>query len=229
MRGISVKAIIAEMMGKFSGASKGKGGSMHYYKEENGFYGGGGIVGDQVSCAVGLAFAQKYKGEKNITLTQFGDGATNQGQVYEGMNMALLWNLPVIYLLENNGYAMGTAMKRHSCNTDYYKRYDKVPGVKVDGYNVFAMREIMKWAKKFSLKNGPLFIEATTYRYHGHSMSDPGISYRSRAEIMNVRRNLDCILQMKMMMLKHGLIRQNQLKGMEREVKMTVDTAIREA
>jgi len=135
------------------------------------------------------------------------------------MNMALLWNLPVIYLLENNGYAMGTSLKRHSFHTDYYKRYDKVPGIKVDGYNVFAMREVMKWAKKYSLKNGPLFIEATTYRYHGHSMSDPGLSYRSRSEIQNVRRNLDCIIQMKKMILDNKLMNKEEIKSMEKEVK----------
>jgi len=110
------------------------------------------------------------------------------------MNLSLLWNLPVIYLLENNGYAMGTSTKRHSFNNDYYKRYDSVPGIRVDGYNVLAMREYMKFAKKYALKNGPLFFEADTYRYHGHSMSDPGLSYRSREEIVDTRRNKDCIM-----------------------------------
>jgi pyruvate dehydrogenase E1 component alpha subunit len=225
LRGFSVKEIIAEMMGKYTGASDGKGGSMHYYKKATQFYGGHGIVGDQASCVVGLAFGKKYLGHKGIATGSFGDGGANQGQMAEGMNMAKLWNLPVVYLLENNLYAMGTSTIRAANNTDFYKRYDKIPGLRVDGFNVLAVRETMKFAKKFAQKNGPIFIEAMTYRYHGHSMSDPGVSYRSREEIMGVRKDFDCITQLKKMILDNKLLSEEEVKKLEAEAKKTVDDA----
>lgn len=143
--------------------------------------------------------------------------------------MAKLWNLPVIYLLENNNYAMGTSVERAAANPEFYKRYDNIPGIRVDGHNVLAMREYMNFAKEYALENGPIFVEARTYRYHGHSMSDPGTTYRDRQEIIEVIRNIDCINQFKTLMLENDLIHENQFKGMEREIKRTVDDAIRQA
>ena len=125
------------------------------------------------------------------------------------MNMAKLWNLPIVYLLENNHYAMGTSVERAACNTDFFKRYDVIPGMRVDGLNVLAMREAMKYARKYALKNGPIFVEAKTYRYHGHSMSDPGLVYRSRDEVANKRKNFDCIQGLKDIIFDNGLMRKN--------------------
>ena len=168
------------MLGKANGATKGKGGSMHYYKDETRFYGGNGIVGAQIPVGTGLAFALKYKKKQNVCATMFGDGASNQGQLYEAMNMAKLWNLPVLYVCENNIFGMGTSIERSSMNPLVYTRGDKIPGLRVDGNNVFEVKATTLWAKNFAIKNGPLFVEFMTYRYSGHSMSDPGTTYRTR-------------------------------------------------
>jgi pyruvate dehydrogenase E1 component alpha subunit len=180
-RGDTPYRVIAEMVQKRTGSSGGKGGSMHYYNSANGFYGGNGIVGAQIPVGVGLAFAQKYKNKQNIAVTMYGDGAANQGQIAEAANMAALWSLPCVCLCENNLYGLGTSNARAAANTKYYTRGDTIPGFKCDAQNVLMVRETMKWTKEYCLKNGPMFIEYMTYRYHGHSMSDPGITYRSRA------------------------------------------------
>lgn len=153
---------------------------MHYYSSENNFYGGNGIVGAQIPVGTGLAFALKYQNKPNFAVAMYGDGAANQGQLFEACNIAGLWKLPIIYLCENNTYGMGTSQDRAAHNTNFYQRGDKIPGIKIEAQNILTVREIMKWAGKYVQDNGPLFIEASTYRYHGHSMSDPGVSYRDK-------------------------------------------------
>lgn len=174
---------MAEMMARKTGASKGKGGSMHYYKSDAKFYGGNGIVGAQVPVGTGIAFAQKYKGEKTFTITMYGDGAANQGQIYEAANMAGVWKLPIIYFCENNRYGMGTAQHRASHNTKFYTRGGNIPGFAFDAQDVLMVKAAIKWAGAYVKEHGPLFLEADTYRYHGHSMSDPGVTYRTKEEI----------------------------------------------
>mmetsp|Transcript_21561 Transcript_21561/g.18590 ORF Transcript_21561/g.18590 Transcript_21561/m.18590 type:complete len:317 (+) Transcript_21561:76-1026(+) len=195
VRGYSVHQIMAEMMGKKTGATKGKGGSMHFYRKAGNFYGGHGIVGAQTPMGVGLAFALKYKQKPNIAITMYGDGASNQGQLFEGANIAKLWNLPCIFICENNQFGMGTSNERASANTTYFKKLDmaNVPGMLIDGHNVFAVREGMRFAKKYAIENGPVCIEMKTYRYHGHSMSDPGVTYRTREDVSNIRKTKDCV------------------------------------
>lgn len=168
------------MLGKGNGATKGKGGSMHYYKRSTNFYGGNGIVGAQVPVGVGLAFGLKYQKKQNVAAIMFGDGAANQGQLFEAANMAKLWNLPALFICENNIYGMGTSIERSSMNPNFYTRGDRIPGIRIDGNHLFAVSEATKWAKNYALKKGPLFMEFMTYRYHGHSMSDPGTTYRTR-------------------------------------------------
>lgn len=183
IRGFTPYQVLAEMMQKKTGAHGGKGGSMHYYKQSQNFFGGNGIVGAQLPVGAGIAFAQKYKGKKNCTIAMYGDGAANQGQLYEAANMSGLWKLPIIYLCENNLYGMGTSNERAAHNTNYYQRGDIIPGFRTEGQNIFAVKELIKWSKNYTIENGPLFVEFLTYRYHGHSMSDPGITYRTKDEV----------------------------------------------
>ncbi|WP_338363531.1 pyruvate dehydrogenase (acetyl-transferring) E1 component subunit alpha [Candidatus Xenohaliotis californiensis] len=184
--GVEPKFIIAELMGKVGGISKGRGGSMHMFCPDKGFYGGHGIVGSQVSLGTGMAFAHKYKGDNALCYCLFGDGALNQGQVYESFNMAALWGLPVVYIVENNVYAMGTRMERASVNShELYKRGESfgIKGVVVDGMDVWAFREAVKEASvECQHTQRPMLIEARTYRYKGHSMSDPAL-YRAKEEL----------------------------------------------
>jgi len=182
-RGDTTYRIMAEMMAKHTGSSKGKGGSMHYYNAKANYYGGNGIVGAQLPVGTGLAFALKYKGMKNYACALYGDGAANQGQIYEAANMAGLWKLPMIYVCENNHYGMGTSAERHAHDTNFFMRGGKIPGLKVEAQNILMVREAFKWAGKYVVENGPLFMELNTYRYHGHSMSDPGVTYRTKEEI----------------------------------------------
>ena len=221
-RGDTPYRVIAEMVQKKTGSSGGKGGSMHYYNSKNNFYGGNGIVGAQVPVGTGLAFALKYKKQKNIAIAMYGDGAANQGQLYEAANMAALWKLPKVFLCENNLYGMGTPNNRSAANTDYYARGDSIPGFKCDAQNVLMVRETMKWTKDFCINNGPLFIEYRTYRYHGHSMSDPGTTYRTRDEIKHVRDYRDPIGLVKMMLIENSWATERELKDIEKEIRQRI-------
>jgi len=214
-RGDTPFQILSELIGKATGPSKGKGGSMHMYKSKANFYGGNGIVGAQTSVGTGLAFGIKYSGKPNVSVTMYGDGASNQGQLCEACNMAALWKLPVIYVCENNEYAMGTSKDRGSAFPYFHKRFPYVPGIKLDGHNIFHMKAGAAFAKAYAVEHGPIFIEAKTYRYHGHSMSDPGISYRSREEVAEVRKNRDPIQFLKGVILEHKAATEEELKVRE--------------
>ena len=225
-RGDTPYRIIAEMMQKSTGSSGGKGGSMHYYNAKNNFYGGNGIVGAQIPVGAGLAFALKYQNKPNIAVTMYGDGAANQGQLYEAANMSALWKLPCVFLCENNLYGMGTSNARAAHNTEYYKRGDKIPGFKCDAQNVLMVRETMKWTKDYCVKNGPLFIEYMTYRYHGHSMSDPGITYRTRDEIKHVRDYRDPIGLVKHMLVENSWATEKELKEIEKSIRASIEADV---
>lgn len=189
------------------------------------FYGGNGIVGAQVPLGAGVALACQYKGNKGVCLALYGDGASNQGQVFEAYNMAYLWKLPTIFVCENNGYGMGTSAARSSCNTEYYKRGDVMPGLWIDGMDVLAVREGTRFAIDHAVNKGPIVLETATYRYSGHSMSDPGTSYRSRDEIQEVRAKRDPITSFKDRMIESGLATADEIKKIDAEVKKEVDAA----
>lgn len=225
-RGDTTYRIMAEMMGKRTGSSSGKGGSMHYYNRKSNYYGGNGIVGAQLPVGTGLAFAQKYKGEKNFTVAMYGDGASNQGQFFEAANMAGLWKLPIIYLCENNTYGMGTSQDRSSHNTNFYARGDKIPGFKIEGQNVLMVKEAIKWAGAYVIENGPIFIEMSTYRYHGHSMSDPGITYRSKDEVADTRKTRDPVDICRNMLLEQGWAEADELKNIEKQVRKNIEAEV---
>jgi pyruvate dehydrogenase E1 component alpha subunit len=225
-RGDTPYRVIAEMVQKRTGSSGGKGGSMHYYNSKNNFYGGNGIVGAQIPVGAGLAFGLKYRGQKNIAITMYGDGAANQGQLYEAANMAALWKLPIVFLCENNLYGMGTTNARAAANTNYYARGDTIPGFKCDAQNVLMVRETMKWTKNYCIENGPLFIEYMTYRYHGHSMSDPGTTYRTRDEIKHVRDYRDPIMLVKHMLVENSWATEKELKSIEKELRASVEADV---
>ncbi|CAM8881276.1 unnamed protein product [Rhodiola kirilowii] len=228
-RGGTLLEAFAELMGRKGGCSKGKGGSMHFYKKEGGFYGGHGIVGAQVPLGIGLAFGQKYMKDESVTFAMYGDGAANQGQLFEALNIAALWDLPAILVCENNHYGMGTAEWRAAKSPAYYKRGDYVPGLKVDGMDAFAVKQACKFAKEHALKNGPIVLEMDTYRYHGHSMSDPGSTYRTRDEITGVRQERDPLERIRKLVLAHNLATEKELKDSEKEIRKEVDDAIAKA
>jgi len=233
-RGGKVSAIAAELFGLEDGIAAGKGGSMHMYSKEENFYGGAGIVGAQVPCGVGLAFANKYnagfKPPYNVSISGYGDGAANQGQIWEVANMAKLWNLPAIFLCENNQYGMGTSVDRHSCNPNYYTQGNVIPGVKADGMNVLAVRTAVAYCREWcSSGKGPIFLEVNTYRYHGHSMSDPGITYRDRDEVANTRSSRDPIENLKQMIFEAGFSTPEEVKVMEKAVRKEVAAEIKVA
>ncbi len=221
------KGVMAELTGRRGGYSKGKGGSMHMFSVEKGFYGGHGIVGAQVPLGTGLGFANRYRGNDNVSLTYFGDGAANQGQVYESFNMAKLWKLPVVYVIENNQYGMGTSVARASATTELYNRGAsfEIPGERVDGMDVRAVKAAGDKAVKSCREgNGPIILEMITYRYRGHSMSDPA-KYRSKEEVDRMRTEHDPIEQVRSRVLKKGLADEDALKKIDAEVRAIVNEA----
>lgn len=229
--GVSATAIISELMGKSAGCSKGKGGSMHMFNVENNFYGGHGIVGAQVSLGTGLAFARKYAESDGVVFTCLGDGAINQGQVYESFNMAALWKLPVVYVVENNKYAMGTSVARASYVTELYKRGEGngVPGRQVNGMDLFEVtKEVHDAAQHCREGKGPIMLEMKTYRYRGHSMSDPA-KYRTREEIDDVRNNNDPLTLVRDYVLKRKIAEEDFLDAMEKEIRELLKNAVAEA
>jgi pyruvate dehydrogenase E1 component alpha subunit len=229
LRGDTTHQVIAELMGKITGSTKGRGGSMHLYRKKNNFYGGHGIVGAQVPLGVGLAFGLKYMDKPNVAIAMYGDGAANQGQIFEVANIAGLQKLPAIFVCENNHYGMGTSTARAAHNTNFYQRGDLIPGIRIDGQNVLAVRESVRVAKEYAIKNGPIFLEFQTYRYHGHSMSDPGISYRTREEVSNMRKTKDCIDYVRGLLIDNKLASEQELKDIDKAAKEETDAAVEQA
>ena len=224
--GIDPKLIMAELTGRAAGISLGKGGSMHMFSTEHRFYGGHGIVGAQVSLGAGLGFGHKYTGDGGVCMSYFGDGAANQGQVYEAFNMAALWKLPVIFVIENNGYAMGTKVERGSAETDFHLRGTsfRIPGMQVNGMDVLEVRGAAEVALEYVRGgNGPLLMELKTYRYRGHSMSDPA-KYRSREEVQGVRDKSDAIEAVKKDLDAAG-IGEDALKAIDKDIRQIVTEA----
>jgi pyruvate dehydrogenase E1 component alpha subunit len=225
--GMDANGVMAELTGRAGGYSRGKGGSMHMFSREKHFYGGHGIVGAQVPLGAGLAFADKYKGNDNVTFTYFGDGAANQGQVYETYNMAELWALPIIFVIENNGYAMGTSVKRSTKSTTLFGRglaYG-IPGEQVDGMDVLAVKEAgEKAVAHCRAGKGPYILEMMTYRYRGHSMSDPA-KYRTREEVEKIKTEKDAIEHVRDMLLDSGMASEEELKAVDRKIKEVVNAS----
>ncbi|MCP8893440.1 pyruvate dehydrogenase (acetyl-transferring) E1 component subunit alpha [Shinella daejeonensis] len=219
--GMNARGVMAELTGRRGGYSKGKGGSMHMFSKEKNFYGGHGIVAAQVSLGTGLAFANRYRGNDNVSLTYFGDGAANQGQVYESFNMASLWKLPVVYIIENNRYAMGTAVSRASAQTDFSQRGASlgIPGYQVDGMDVRAVKAAADEAVEHCRSGkGPIILEMLTYRYRGHSMSDPA-KYRTKDEVQKMRSEHDPIEQVRARLLENGWASEDDLKQIDKDVR----------
>jgi len=219
--GMEANGVMAELTGRVGGYSRGKGGSMHMFSTEKNFYGGHGIVGAQVSLGTGLAFANKYRGDGRVCLAYFGDGAANQGQVYESFNMAALWKLPCVYIVENNQYAMGTSVQRSSSETHLCRRGASfnIPGEQVDGMDVLAVREAgLRAVEKARKGEGPTLLEMKTYRYRGHSMSDPA-KYRTREEVDAVKEKSDPIENLRRKLLEMGVASEDALKEIDREVR----------
>ena len=225
--GMDPKAVMAELTGRAAGSARGKGGSMHMFDTAAGFYGGHGIVGAQVALGTGLAFAHRYKDDGGVSFTYFGDGAANQGQVYEAFNMAQLWKLPVVYVIENNQYAMGTSVERASSETHLHKRGISfgIPGREVDGMDIEAVREAGAEAAEHARSGrGPMILEMKTYRYRGHSMSDPA-KYRTRDEVDEVKKTRDPIDHFRDRLEKAGYADEAALKAIDAEVKKVVAEA----
>ena len=225
--GMDAKGVMAELTGREGGYSRGKGGSMHMFSSEAEFYGGHGIVGAQIPLGVGLGFANRYRDENKVSLTYFGDGASNQGQVFEAMNMAQLWRLPVVFIIENNQYAMGTSVKRAHSETHLYRRGAAfgIPGMEVDGMDVLAVREAGRQAVDHARSGkGPYVLEMKTYRYRGHSMSDPA-KYRTREEVEDVREHNDPIKRCEQRLANNGFNDEAALKEIDKEIKAIVKEA----
>ncbi|MGE0722797.1 MAG: pyruvate dehydrogenase (acetyl-transferring) E1 component subunit alpha [Alphaproteobacteria bacterium] len=225
--GMDPRGVMAELTGRRGGYSKGKGGSMHMFSREKNFYGGHGIVGAQVPLGTGIAFAHRYRANKNVSLTYLGDGAVNQGQVYESFNMAALWKLPVIYIIENNRYAMGTSVQRSSATPELYLRGAAygIPGKQVDGMDVFAVEAAGREAvAHVRAGKGPYILEMMTYRYRGHSMSDPA-KYRTKEEVNKMRSEHDPIDRLRAQLLDNKWAKEDALKTIDREVKDVVTAA----
>ncbi|WP_324827349.1 pyruvate dehydrogenase (acetyl-transferring) E1 component subunit alpha [Qipengyuania zhejiangensis] len=224
--GIDPNVIMAELTGREAGISKGKGGSMHMFSTEHKFYGGHGIVGAQVSLGGGLALAHQYNGDGGLCLAYFGDGAANQGQVYETMNMAALWKLPIVFVVENNQYAMGTAVGRSSAETEFHRRGTafRIPGMEVNGMDVLEVRQAAEIAfAHVRAGKGPVLMECNTYRYRGHSMSDPA-KYRTREEVQDVREHKDPIEGLKKLLIENGSS-EDELKAIDKDIRKIVSAA----
>ncbi len=227
LSGIEPKYVMAELMGKESGCSKGKGGSMHMFNLAGKFYGGHGIVGAQVPIGTGLAFAEKYLNTANICFTFLGDGAVNQGQVFEAFNMAALWNLPVVYIIENNEYSMGTSVERSSAITDLYKKGQSfgIPGYQVDGMDLQAVYNYSKQAAEFARnEQKPIMLEMKTYRHRGHSMSDPA-KYRSKEEVEQYKTR-DSLVEVRNYLLQQSIANEEELKQIEQKIKSIITEAV---
>ena len=225
--GMNPDGVMAELTGREGGYSRGKGGSMHMFSKEKKFYGGHGIVGANVPLGAGIAFADKYKGNDNVTFTYFGDGAANQGQVYETFNMAALWKLPVIFIIENNQYAMGTSQQRSTSSAEIWERGKAfgIPGEAVDGMDVIAVKDAGERAVKHCRSgDGPYILEIKTYRYRGHSMSDPA-KYRTREEVQKMRDERDPIEQVRNILLEHKHASEDDLKAIDKEIKEIVNAS----
>jgi pyruvate dehydrogenase E1 component alpha subunit len=223
---MEARGVMAELTGREGGYSRGKGGSMHMFSYEKGFFGGHGIVGAQVPIGAGLGFSHKYKKDDGVALAYMGDGAVNQGQVYETFNMAALWKLPVLFIIENNKYGMGTSQARHAAG-ELYKRGEPygIPGRQVDGMDVLAVRAAAAEALEHARSGqGPMVLEMMTYRYRGHSMSDPG-KYRSKEEVEMMREKRDPIEMLKSLMIKDNISSEDDFKSIEKEVKAVVNDA----
>ncbi len=219
--GMEARGVMAELTGRIGGYSKGKGGSMHMFSREKNFFGGHGIVGAQVSIGTGMAFAHQYNNDGAVCVAYMGDGAANQGQVYESLNMAGLWKLPIVYVIEDNQYGMGTSVCRASASLDFYKRGDPwgIPGREVDGMDVFAIKKAGEWGVNHARSGkGPAILHVRTYRYRGHSMSDPG-KYRSKEEVETMRENRDPIEALKNVMLTENVLSLEEFKDIEKRVK----------
>ncbi|WP_375457852.1 pyruvate dehydrogenase (acetyl-transferring) E1 component subunit alpha [uncultured Enterovirga sp.] len=225
--GMDPRGVMAELTGRRGGYSHGKGGSMHMFSKEKAFYGGHGIVGAQVSLGTGLGLANWYREDGKVSMTYFGDGAANQGQVYESFNMAELWKLPVVYVIENNRYAMGTSVARASAQTDFSKRGTSfnIPGEQVDGMDVRSVREAAGRAIEFARNgNGPYILEMQTYRYRGHSMSDPA-KYRSKDEVTKMREERDPIEMIRKRLLETHKVGEDEIKSLDGKVREIVNDA----
>ena len=225
--GADPKKIMAELLGRSDGSSKGKGGSMHLFDLKKHFYGGHGIVGASVPIGAGLAFADKYRGNNNVTYCYFGDGAAHQGQVYESFNMAKLWNLPVLFIIENNHYAMGTSQKRSSSIDELHKRGIgfNIPGVKINGMDVFdVMRDGQKCVDYVRQGNGPMILEMDTYRYRGHSMSDPA-TYRSKEEV-NCKKEQDPLDSLRDSILSNKIASEDDIQKIDTDIKNEVNEIV---
>ncbi|KIY53606.1 mitochondrial pyruvate dehydrogenase E1 component beta subunit [Fistulina hepatica ATCC 64428] len=230
LRGGSIKGLLGELMGRECGMSKGKGGSMHVFTKT--FFGGNGIVGAGVPLGAGIAFAAKYQNLNVATFDIYGDGASNQGQVFEAFNMAKLWDLPCVFVCENNQYGMGTSAERSSANPLFYTRGDTIPGIQVNGMDIIATRQATAFAKRWVVeeKRGPLLVEFVTYRYAGHSMSDPGTTYRSRDEVQQMRSTRDPIRGLCSYLEEWGVVAsQDELKAIDNEARAEVEKAAEEA
>jgi len=224
--GMTANECMAELFGKIDGCSRGKGGSMHFFKAEKKFFGGHGIVGGHVPLGVGIAFAHKYKEDGGVCLTFFGDGAMGQGTVHEAMNLAALYKLPIIFIIENNQYAMGTAVWRAFANTEFY-RYAasyNMPGALVDGMDVFSVMKALRKYVALAREYQPSVLEVRTYRYRGHSMSDPA-KYRTKEEL-EAKKKEDPIIRLKSYLLQHGLSTNEELDAIDDEVKKEVQASV---
>ena len=224
--GMDPKGVMAELTGRAGGYSRGKGGSMHMFSLDERFYGGHGIVAAQVPLGTGIAFAHRYKKDGGVCLTYLGDGAVNQGQVYESFNMASLWDLPVVYVIENNRYAMGTSVERSAAGPGFWERGTAfgIPGEEVDGMDVVAVKAAGEKAVAHARENGPYILEMMTYRYRGHSMSDPA-KYRSKEEVDSYRKGHDPIDHVKDLMVEHGMAKDDDLKAIDKDIREIVAAA----